>query len=162
VSWSIKAARETGGANVIFITDGQEAPPLRPGVRPTFDGVKPGEIHGWLIGAGGEALRPIPKTDRNGNAVGYWKPEDVVQRMEADGSKKASTEHLSAMREPYLKEIAKQIGFDYARLADRNTVSESMRDSRYAHREPVPTDFSWVPVAVALLLLVLRFRPQGA
>jgi len=162
VSWSIKAAREIGGsANVVFITDGQEAPPLRPGVHPTFDDVKPGEIHGWLIGAGGEALRPIPKTDRNGNAVGYWKPEDVVQRMEADGSKGPSTEHLSALRELYLKEIARQIGFDYARLADRNTVSEAMRDSRYAHREPVPTDFSWVPAAVALLLLALRFKPQA-
>jgi mxaL protein len=162
VSWSIKAAREIGGgANVMFITDGQEAPPLRPGMHPTFDDVKPGAIHGWLIGAGGEALRPIPKTDRNGNALGYWKPEDVVQRMEADGSKSASTEHLSALREPYLKDIAKQIDFDYARLADRNTVSESMRDSRYAHREPVPTDFSWVPATVALLLLVLRFTPQA-
>ncbi|HJP98726.1 MAG TPA: hypothetical protein VJ862_09210 [Rhodanobacteraceae bacterium] len=133
---------------------------MKKNVHPTFDGLKPGEIHGWLIGAGGDALRPIPKTDRNGNALGYWKPEDVVQRMEEDGGTRASTEHLSALREPYLKEIAGLVGFNYARLTNLDTVSESMRDSRYAHREPVPTDCSWVPAVAALLVLVLRFRPE--
>jgi mxaL protein len=159
VSWSIKAAREIGeGTNVVFITDGQEAPPLRPGMHPQFDDLKPGEVHGWLIGAGGDTPRPIPRTDRNGKALGYWKLEDMVRRVDQGGSN--STEHLSALREPYLKDIARQIGFDYARLSDLNTLSESMRDRRYAHREPVPTDFSWVPAAVALLVLTLRFRPE--
>ena len=32
VSWAMRAAREIGeGANVVFLTDGQEAPPLRSG-----------------------------------------------------------------------------------------------------------------------------------
>ncbi len=158
VSWAIKAAREIGeGTNVVFITDGQEAPPLRPGMQPLFDDLKAGEIHGWLIGAGGYTPRPIPRTDRNGTMLGYWQLQDMVGRAGAEGSK--STEHLSALREPYLKDIARQIGFDYARLADIKTLSKSMRDGRYAHRAPVPTDFSWVPAAAALLVLVLRFIP---
>src|SRR4051794_34800590 len=54
VFWSIRGAKELGGQpNVMFMTDGQEAPPLRPGARPGFEDVKPGEIHGWLIGVGG-------------------------------------------------------------------------------------------------------------
>jgi len=160
VSWSVRAARDIGkGANVVFITDGQEAPPLRPNVHPVFDDVKPGQVRGWLIGAGGDTPRPIPKTDRNGEAAGYWRAEDVVQRMgEAKGGDTGS-EHLSSLREPYLKEIAQQVGFEYARLARPSSLSEAMRDGRFAHREPVPTDLYWLPASAALLLLAWRFRP---
>ena len=112
------------------------------------------------MGVGGDTPRPIPRTDRNGKVLGYWTAEDVVQRMEADGSKSTNPEHLSALHERYLKDIAGQVGFDYARLADERSVSESMRDSRYAHRQAVPTDVSWVPAMAALLLLILRFRPE--
>jgi mxaL protein len=162
VSWAIRGAREIGeGANVVFVTDGQEAPPLRPSVQPIFDDVKPGEIRGWLIGAGGDTPRPIPKTDRNGNSLGYWSAQDVIQRLGEPGDATASPnrEHLSALREPYLKSIAQQIGFEYARLSKPASISEAMRDSRFAYRKPVPTDLYWIPAAAALLILVFRFRP---
>jgi mxaL protein len=165
VSWAIRGAREIGeGANVVFVTDGQEAPPLRPSVQPIFDDVKPGEIRGWLIGAGGDTPRPIPKTDRNGNSLGYWSARDVIQRLGEPADAKASPnrEHLSALREPYLKSIAQQVGFEYARLSKPASVSEAMLDSRFAHRKPVPTDLYWIPAAAALLVLAFRFRPQGS
>ena len=162
VSWAIRGAREIGeGANVVFVTDGQEAPPLRPSVQPIFDDVKPGEIRGWLIGAGGDTPRPIPKTDRNGNSLGYWSAQDVIQRLGEPADAKASPnrEHLSALREPYLKSMAQQVGFEYARLSKPASVSEAMLDSRFAYRKPVPTDLYWIPAAAALLILALRFRP---
>jgi len=162
VSWAIRGAREIGeGANVVFVTDGQEAPPLRPSVQPIFDDVKPGEVHGWLIGAGGDTPRPIPKTDRNGNSLGYWSAQDVIQRLGEPADAKASPnrEHLSALREPYLKSIAQQVGFEYARLSKPASVSEAMLDSRFAYRKPVPIDLYWIPAAAALLILALRFRP---
>jgi mxaL protein len=164
VSWAIRAAREIGqGANVVFLTDGQEAPPLRPSVQPIFDDVKPGEIHGWLVGMGGDALRPIPRTDRNGNFQGYWREQDVIQRLgESGGDQLApNREHLSALRETYLQGIARQIGFDYVRLRELSTLGEALRDSRYSVRKPVPTDFSWLPAAAALILLAWRFRPES-
>ena len=71
-----------------------------------------------------------------------------------------SREHLSALREPYLKTIAKQVGFEYARLARPSSVGEAMLDSRFAQRKPVPTDLYWIPAAAALILLTLRFRPD--
>ncbi len=162
VSWAIRGAREIGeGANVVFVTDGQEAPPLRPSVQPIFDDVKPGEIRGWLIGAGGDTPRPIPKTDRNGNSLGYWSARDVIQRLggPADAKSSPNREHLSALREPYLKSIAQQVGFEYARLSKPASVSEAMLDSRFAYRKPVPTDLYWIPAASALLVLAFRFRP---
>lgn len=163
VFWAVRAAREIGqGANVVFLTDGQEAPPLRPSVQPIFDDVKPGEIRGWLIGVGGDRPRPIPKTDREGNSRGYWGAKDVIQRIgePADASANQNREHLSALHEPHLQTIAQQIGFEYARLARPSAISEAMRDSRFAQRRPVPTDLYWVPATIALLVLALRFCPD--
>lgn len=165
VSWAIRGAREIGeGTNVVFVTDGQEAPPLRPAVQPIFDDVKPGEVRGWLIGAGGDTPRPIPKTDRNGNSLGYWSARDVIQRLgePADAKSGPNREHLSSLREPYLKSIAQQVGFEYARLSKPASVSEAMLDSRFAYRKPVPTDLYWIPAAAALLILALRFRPMDS
>jgi mxaL protein len=163
VSWGIRGAREIGGgANVVFLTDGHEAPPLRPSVNPTFDDVKPGEVRGWLVGVGGDALRPIPKTDREGNPAGYWQEKEVIQRIvDTPGAGTVGNrEHLSALHESYLQAIARQIGFEYARLNQLSSLSAAMRDPRFARRKPVATDISWVPAAAALLLLALRFRPD--
>ena len=162
VFWSIRAAKEVGDKpNVMFITDGQEAPPLRPGARPSFDDVKPGEIHGWLIGAGGYSARPIPRTDREGNVLGYWRPEDVIQRnVDPAAGDKPSQEHLSSLREPHLQELAQRVGFEYARLVRPSSISEAMRDARFAQRRSVPTDLSWLGTIAALIVLVWRFFPD--
>lgn len=164
VSWSVRAARDIGqGANVVFLTDGQEAPPLRPSVQLLFDDIKPGEVRGWLMGVGGDTPLPIPKTDRNGNSLGYWRPEDVVQRIgePASGNAGQNREHLSSLREPHLRQIAGKIGFEYARLLRPTSLGDAMRDSRFAARKPVPTELYWLPAAAALLVLVLRFRPDA-
>ena len=162
VFWSIRAAKELGDKpNVMFMTDGQEAPPLRPGARPSFDDVKPGEIHGWLIGVGGYSARPIPRTDREGNVLGYWRADDVIQRnVDPAAGDKPSLEHLSSLREPHLQELAQRVGFEYARLARLSSVSDAMRDSRFAQRRPVATDLTWLPAIAALIVLVWRFFPD--
>ena len=161
VFWSVRGAKQIGeGTQVIFLTDGQEAPPLRLKARPNFDDVKPGQVHGWIFGVGGYALQPIPKTDREGNPSGYWRAEDVVQTESEAGAASASREHLSALREAHLQTLAKQVGFEYARLTRPSQIAEAMRDSRFAQRRPVPTDLYWLPATAALILLTLRFRPD--
>jgi mxaL protein len=162
VFWSVRGAKQIGeGTQVIFMTDGHEAPPLRAKARPHFDDVKPGQVHGWIIGVGGYAPLPIPKTDREGNPAGYWRPEDVIQGdSDPAGGASVSREHLSALHEPHLQALARQVGFEYARLASPGQIAEAMRDSRFAQRRPVPTDLSWLPVSAALVLLALRFRPE--
>jgi mxaL protein len=162
VFWAIRGAKELAdGSNVMFMTDGQEAPPMRPGARPSFDDIKPGQIHGWLVGVGGYSARPIPRTDREGNVLGYWRPEDVIQRnVDPAAGDKPSLEHLSSLRESHLQELAQRVGFEYARLGKASSVSDAMRDVRFAQRRPVATDFSWVPALAALLVLVWRFLPD--
>jgi mxaL protein len=164
VFWSMRAARAIQpDLNILFLTDGQEAPPVdarRP--LPLFDDLKPGEARGWLMGVGGDTPRPIPRTDEDGRAIGYWRSYEVMQldvtstnRSVHDGS-----EHLSALREPYLKELARRVGFDYARLTGLESIGSALRDTRFARRRPVPTQLNWLPILTALVLLALHFRPD--
>jgi mxaL protein len=162
VYWSMRAAKELGtGPNVIFVTDGQEAPPLDPtNLLPMFDDLKVGQVHGWLIGAGGYAPMPIPKTDDDGNRVGYWRADQVKQPGDIiPGSKSRGAEHLSSLREPHLQEIAHQVGFDYARLSSPESIARAILDRRFARREKAASDLYWIPALIALLLLAVRFSP---
>jgi mxaL protein len=166
VFWSIRAAKELGdNSSVIFLTDGHESPPLRPRAQPGFDDIEPGEVHGWLIGVGGDTPLPIPRTDREGNRLGYWRADEVVQRRtgrSGEGAPGQGNEHLSSLRGEYLQELAQKVGFEYARLERPATFSNAMRDRRFAQRRPVPTDLYWLPALAALTLLLLRFLPPHA
>ena len=165
VFWSIRASKELGqDSRVVFLTDGHEAPPLRRSGRPNFSDIEPGEVPGWLIGVGGYTPRPIPRTDGEGNQSGYWRAEDVVQSKpdSSQGSQPPGREHLSGLREAHLQALAQQVGFNYARLSQPASLRDAMLDRRYAERKQVPTDLSWLPASIALLLLALRFRPDIA
>ena len=160
VFWAARVARELGTRPVVvFVTDGQEAPPMTTQELAPFDDLKPGETAGWLLGAGGDTLKPIPHTDDDGHRLGYWRADEVIQ---IDASRtRAAGEHLSNLREPHLKAIARQLGFEYARLGAAAVMKAAMSDPRAAHRRPVPTELNWLPALGALALLVLRFRPDG-
>jgi len=163
VYWSMRAAKELGSSpNVIFVTDGQEAPPLDPtNILPMFDDLKAGQVRGWLMGAGGYSPMPIPKTDDDGNREGYWRAAEVLQPGDViPGSQSQGTEHLSALREPHLQEIAHQVGFDYARLSSTESIARAMLDRRFARRAQAATDIYWIPALMALLLLAARFAPS--
>jgi mxaL protein len=162
VYWAMRASKQLDSKpNVIFITDGQEAPPLDPNnILPMFDDLKPGQVRGWLIGAGGSLLQPIPKTDDEGSREGYWRADQVIQPGDVvPGSKTPGTEHLSSLREAHLQEIAHQVGFEYARLEKQDTIALAAGDRRFARREKAATDLYWIPALGALLLLAWRFAP---
>jgi mxaL protein len=159
VFWAVRAARDLGKQTaLVFLTDGQEAPPL--GALPRFDDVQAGEVRGWLVGVGGSVPLPIPRTGAQGERSGYWRAADVVQREAADGQPR-SHEHLSELREPHLRMLAGRTGLAYATLRDPAALAGLMRDPGLAKAVPVPVDLSSVPAALALLLLALHFRPAG-
>jgi mxaL protein len=157
VFWAVRAARDLGKqTSIVFLTDGQEAPPLD--ALPQFDDVRAGQVRGWLLGVGGNVPQPIPRTDVEGRRIGYWRATDVLQRATADGQPR-SHEQLSELREPHLRLLAGRTGLGYATLHDPATLAGVMRDGRMANTTPVPTDLHGVPAALALLLLVLHYRP---
>ena len=181
VFWSIRTTRQLDGApSLMFITDGHEAPPLRPGSEPRFN--EPlGQVQGAILGVGGAALSPIPKFDPEGHLLGVWEPDEVLQTdtfsagrtiggsrqslVEADGSpvkayQGSGTEHLSSLKEPHLLELAAQVGLQYRHLATPGDLVEALRDERLARSAVVARDLRFVPAAVALLLLVAAFAPR--
>lgn len=131
---SIAMAKELD-ADLVFITDGQETPPLPSTGGPAFDG-KPGDVRGLIVGAGGYGLSPIPRFDDRGRQAGFLGESDVQQENRsgpppADAEEREGynprnapfgaaaahgSEHLSSVREPYLKRLAAETGLAYAHL----------------------------------------------
>jgi mxaL protein len=163
VYWAMRAAKEVGGRpDVLFLTDGQEAPPeIGPGL-PMFDDLKRGELHGWLVGVGGYTPQRIPRTDDDGKRIGYWHADEVMQLDEEPGTgsrRVSSHEQLSEVREPHLRALAEQVGFGYLHLTGLRDLDSALQDSRSARRRSAPTDIGWIPALAALLMLAIRFRP---
>jgi len=167
VFWAMRVAKAAGDTpTLLFLTDGQEAPPLDPS-QPLamFDDVKRGEVAGWLMGVGGDTPRRIPKVDEEGRRIGYWRSYEVLQRFGGEPNAAAGTqprEHLSSLREGHLRQVAQEVGFEYRRLTSLQSMSDAMRDTRFARRTRQPTDIGWMAATLALLLLVIRFRPTFA
>lgn len=152
-------ATESGagpGVDIVFFTDGQEAPPLPPGQppMPDLESPLPG---GWLIGVGGDIPSRIPKTDDDGAENGYWTAETVAQDPSLPPG--TSHEHLSELREGYLRNLASTLGLGYQRLESQSALTRALLDGRCAHRAWTPTDIRWLPALLALLLLVWRHVP---
>lgn len=158
---SLRAANEMGdGTAIVFFSDGHEAPPLRDGQTgmPKSEGH---DVKGFIIGVGGDALARIPRVDNNGRSLGYWQAEDVTQPP--PGSMRAMSaqggEELSSIREAHLRELAQLSGLEYIRLSDPDAVVDTLTLASIGSRQAVPTDVSWIPALLALLLLCLRFAP---
>ncbi|HEY5755957.1 MAG TPA: vWA domain-containing protein [Steroidobacter sp.] len=166
VYWSVLAAQETNlpsdtHPDIVFISDGQEAPLLDPAYPPrVLDDLQKDSIRGWLIGVGSDAPSPIPRIDEEGHRQGYWRADEVIQPSAYGNTTAPPIEHLSGLREPHLRALADQLGFNYSRLTDPASLSEALRDQRFARRRPAPTDLFWLPASIAVLLLAMRFRPD--
>lgn len=160
-------------ADLVFLTDGQEAPPQPTARLPGFS-VEPGKVHGLLVGVGGLEPAPIPKFDDDGREIGFYSEADVPQENRSGpppadapsragwdprnapwgGEAASGTEHLSSLREDHLRAIAARTGLAYARL---DTAPRLIADVMAATSlRPVRTsvDTAAIPAALALLALL--------
>lgn len=167
-------------ADLLFLTDGQEAPPLPASGLPPFEGEK-GAVRGLIVGVGGPTPAPIPKFDRDGREIGFYAMEDVPQEnrhglppagaemregyqaRNAPWGANAATgaEHLSAVRADHLMALATRTGLAYAPLADApalaGEIAAAARPRPVAgHRDTAP-----LPAGLAVLLLSLFFTAQA-
>ena len=163
-------------ADLVFMTDGHEAPPLAGGALPPFDG-EPGKVAGLLVGVGGAAPAPIPKYDADGRETGFYDEQDVPQENRLGpppedaptragwnprnapwgGEPAGGTEHLSSMREEHLRALAAQTGLGFAPLdPPAGFLAAVEADTRV---RPVETrvETAAVPAALALACLSLLF-----
>jgi len=164
---------------VIFITDGQEAPPVNPSYQTDFSSVK-GQAKGMIIGVGGLQAVPIPKFDSLGKQTGFYSHDDVPHRSSFGqsnldpsqikgydarnapfGSEAATgNEHLSALQETYLEKLAAESGLAYARLTDLQNLNQALQTPKLATEKMVQTDIRQQPALFALLLLCLVYLPK--
>ncbi len=164
-------------ADLVFVTDGHEAPPLPPGAGlPEFEGT-PGKVMGLVLGIGGKDKVPMPKFDDDGNEIGVYGPMDVPQENHSGapppdahlrpgyhpkwapfGTDVAKgEEHLSSVRSEHLAAMAAKTGLAHADLIDTNDILDAI--STHAHTRPVEVavDIRPVPASLALALLVALY-----
>ena len=152
---SLRMARDLG-ADLIFMTDGQETPPLSWDGAPNFAGVAHA-VHGVIVGVGGRNFSPIPKYDTYGREIGVYKAGDVPS--ETAGLFRGR-EHLSAVDEPHLRTLAADTGLDYRHLeGDQNMFSAYRAEGRPSLRNE-PANQSWLFGSVALFLACAAFLPR--
>ncbi|WP_238123084.1 MULTISPECIES: VWA domain-containing protein [unclassified Xanthobacter] len=159
-------------ADLLFLSDGQEAPPLPPSGLPPFEG-KTGATAGAIIGVGGAVPVPIPKFDGFGHEIGFLQatdvpqenrhgppPEDASQRpgwhprnAPWGGDAAAGEEHLSALRTAHLQALATTTSLGYATLAETEDLLPTV--AARARPRPVPQPFRTAPLFAALALTAL-------
>jgi len=169
-----------GTPSLIFVTDGQEAPPLNPRHRPSFDD-KAGEVAGLIVGVGDLKPAPIPKTDPLGRPLGFWGADEVAQvdpRSQGRGASVGGenmaedadvprpvaglgatpgSEHLSSLREAYLQLLAAENGFAYQRLRTPQALVDALQAPALARPVSVRADARPALAALAFVFLLLPF-----
>jgi len=165
---------------LVFMTDGHEAPPVNSALRPRFRG-RVGEIPGVIAGIGGAVPVPIPYLDENDRVIGYWGHDDVLQvdryslgRPSTGGAEAMvgidpsdvrqritrGTEHLSSLRESYLQQLASETGLDYVRATTPEAFARRLLDTGAATQETTRTDVAWMPALRSLLFVLGLFGSQ--
>ncbi len=164
-------------AALVFFTDGHEAPPLHPTLRPQYDG-KPGEVRGVLVGVGGDMPVLIPKFGVDGTPLGYWAADEVLQTdvytrgrggsvagetmveqepAQPTGSVPVAAEHLSSLREAHLKRLAEELGLSYFRLNSTSGLIAALDRADLAQEVKSPVDLRGALALAALAAVTVMF-----
>ncbi len=164
-------------ADLLFATDGHEAPPLPPGVTlPEFEGTR-GKVMGVVVGVGGRDKVPMPKYDDEGNEIGTYGPMDVPQENHSgppppDAHLRPGyhpkwapfgtdvpqgEEHLSSVRSEHLEKLATRVGLAHVDLIDAPDLFKTISSHAQPRPVEVAVDIRPLPAAVALALLIALY-----
>ncbi len=138
-------------ADLLFMTDGQETPPLAWSTPPDFAAMR-GVVGGAIIGIGGNELVPIPKYDKAGKLIGVWKPGEVPS--ETGGIFKGH-EYLTAEDDPHLRSLSALSRLAYLHLTQPGDLRSAAIQDLSPREVNGTRDIRAVPAFLALLLLVV-------
>ncbi len=173
-----------GTPSLVFITDGHEAPPIAARHRPRYDDKAPG-LSGLIVGVGQAKASPIPKTDPAGQPLGFWSA-DEVQQVDAHSLGRGASvggeamvqsaddaqpdaavsaglgatpgnEHLSGLREAYLRLLAAENGFEFHRLRSVQGLADAWRGGGFARQAAVRGDARVPLYALAFVALLAPY-----
>lgn len=158
-------------AQVIFLSDGEEAPMLHAFNRADLSNWQGG--NGWLlVGIGGNKPSPVPKMDENNKVIGYWsnntyqlepgiaQVSDETRLKRDDGVATQDYErHLSSLDEKHLEELAKEIKGRYLRGDSIAALLTAIRQQKPTSRDRAPFEIHWLLAGIAGLLLLAAHLP---
>ncbi|CAA2137862.1 vWA domain-containing protein [Hyphomicrobium sp. ghe19] len=176
-------------SDLIFLTDGHEAPPLPFTGVPEFEG-KPGAVKGLIVGVGGSEKVPIPKYDDEGRQIGVYNQSDVPQDNRIGAAPKdaelregynprnapfgalpaSGDEQLSSVKAAHLQDLAARTGLSYVGLQNVGSVSPQLFSATEPRILEIDTNMAYVPAMFALLLMMAIYgmslfeslpRPRG-
>ena len=168
-----------GRPSLVFVTDGHESPPLSPRYRPAFDD-KPGDVQGLIVGVGDLLPSAIPKSDPQGQPLGFWRADEVQQtdpRSQGRGGSVAGellvddradaaapalgatpgSEHLSSLREGYLRLLGAEQGLAFVRLQSARGLADALMAPALARSVPLRADARMALAGLAFCLLLARY-----
>mgnify|MGYP002620290242 FL=1 len=156
-------------AQVIFFTDGEEAPKLH--VFNTRDLEQFQGGNDWLfVGIGSDEGAPIPKYDNKNQLIGYWSNDSfalqpgIAQISESnigvrdDNVASGLTDrYMSKLDREYLEKLAKEIGGFYVDGQSYRAVKKEMKKQPPAWKAPDQFYLQPILCFLALLFFIARF-----
>lgn len=159
-------------AQVVFFTDGEEAPKLHVFNRTDLTAFQGGED--WLfVGIGSDVGTPIPKFDERNQLIGYWSGDSfamqpgIAQISESNLGVRddnvaggTSDRYLSKLDEEYLKDLAKEVNGLYVRGNDVHDVLSAMKKQRPVRKDKAGFEIRWLLASLAGILFILAYMPK--
>ena len=156
-------------AQVVFLTDGEEAPKLH-----VFNTRDLSQFQGgqdWLfVGIGSDEGAPIPKYDNKNQLIGYWSNESfalqpgIAQISESNlGTRdnkiasSVSDRYLSKLDEEYLKNLSSEVKGIYVKGGSPDNILKMMEKQKPAWRDQSAYQLRYIFAFAALVLFLLRF-----
>lgn len=154
--------------DIVFITDGHEAPPLHATLFPKYKKKLDG-VSGVFVGVGGDTLLPIPKHNLDGSEDGFWLKsevlhEDVYASLNGESAEvrdaRPKNEHLSSQKQTHLENLSEMLKFDYVISPSSSNKVMSALKKRVKTRDQI-VNYDWAPwfTTFALFILVLLYLP---
>ncbi len=156
-------------AQVVFFTDGEEAPKLH--VFNTRDLEQFQGGNDWLfVGIGSDEGAPIPKYDNKNQLIGYWSNDSfalqpgIAQISESNIGVRdnkvasgATDRYMSKLDSEYLEKLAKEIGGFYVDGQSYRAIRKEMKKQPPAWKAPDQFYLQPILCFLALLFFIARF-----
>jgi mxaL protein len=156
-------------AQVIYFTDGEEAPKLH--VFNTRDLSQFQGGNDWLlVGVGSDKGTAIPKYDSKNQLIGYWSNESfalqpgIAQISQSNiGSRgdnvaySMSDRYLSKLDEKYLIDLSKEIKGHYVQAKNIDVILNAMAKQKPSWRDQTKLPLRYFFILIALIVFLMRF-----
>jgi mxaL protein len=157
---------------VIFLTDGEEAPKLH--AFNTRDLSTLQGASGWLIvGVGTEKGAAIPRYDHLNQLNGYWSNESMelapgaapiaaagLLKRKSDTAESVQDRYISKLAETHLKTIATEIDAQYTRMTNTYNLLQSIKQLKSIRSEWARFHIDWILASIASVLFLFIYVPK--